>query len=595
MPGQGSAVLHLPVLRGGAPYRSVEVAPLRDLSSGRLVAEVGQANPSLIASDLAALEPAAAAGGSVRGALIVGGRRQEPFPSLLGELPLARRLEICRQAAALFAEGELAIGMAGETQSPADYLRHLAATTGIPQSLGRVNLEKLRATLAHMDEVVDGLSRGLPAAAFDPAARQFNTAISWADRAAAATAGSDLPGVPPSADAAAAAAASAWGHFQRSTDTLGAVLPSNSPGVHGLWLPALALGVGVALKPGREEPWTPLRLLRALEAAGCPPAALSFYPTSHAGAAEILLRCGRSLLFGDAATVAPWRGDRRVQVHGPGLSKVIFGADQLARWPDHLEVVASSILANGGRSCTNASGVWLAAAGSTAGGQLAAALAQRLAAVEALPLDDPRAQLAAWPDPAAAHRVSDWIDRRLAPGEAEDLTAAVRGGSRVAEVDGCTFLLPTLIRVRDPGHPLAHAELLFPFCALVEVPAAPRAELLDRIGPTLVATALTADEELRRELLACRDIDHLHLGAMPTWQVSFAQPHEGNLFDLLYRRRALREAGLAPGFGPATAFFSGASGITGTAGSSGATGASGAAAPGAAGPSAAAAPGAAGR
>jgi hypothetical protein len=515
--------LHLPVLRGGAPYRSVEAAPLRDLRSGRLVAEVGQANPGLIARDLAARMPEAAAGAGGRHALAMGGRRQEPFHPLLGELPFARRLEICRRAAALFAEGELAIGMAGETQSPAEYLRDLAATTGIPHSLGRVNLEKLRATLAQMEEVVDGLSRGLPAAAIDPAGPEE------------------------------AAQAAAWGHFQRATDTLGAVLPSNSPGVHGLWLPALALGVGVALKPGREEPWTPLRLLRALAAAGCPPAALSFYPTSHAGAAEILLRCGRSLLFGDAATVAPWRSDRRVRVHGPGFSKVIFGADQLARWPDHLEVVASSILANGGRSCTNASGVWLAAAGSTAGSELATALAQRLAAVEPLPLDDPRAQLAAWPDPAAAHRISEWIDRRLAPGEAEDLTAAVRGGSRIAEVDGCTFLLPTLVRVRDPGHPLARAELLFPFCALVEVPETPRGELLDRIGPTLVATALTADEELRRELLACRDIDHLHLGAVPTWQVSFAQPHEGNLFDLLYRRRALREAGLGPGRGPAAA------------------------------------------
>src|SRR6202049_1590207 len=80
-----------------------------------------------------------------------------------------------------------------------------------------------------------------------------------------------------------------------------------------------------------------------------------------AGAAEILLRCERSLLFGDAATVRPWRGDPRVQVHGPGFSKVLLGEDQLERWPTHLELVVSSILANGGRSCINASGVWLGA------------------------------------------------------------------------------------------------------------------------------------------------------------------------------------------------------------------------------------------
>ncbi|HVT58455.1 MAG TPA: aldehyde dehydrogenase [Thermoanaerobaculia bacterium] len=515
--------LHLPVLRGGAAYRSAEVARLRDLRSGELVAEVSQANAALIARDLgASLAPAAAAAR-------VPESRESRLAAPLGALPLGERLAICRRAAALFAEGELAVGFDGETQAPADYLRDVSATTGLPLTLARANLEKLRATLAGMEEVVAGLTRGLPAAALDSSA--------------------------PERDAGGA-------HFQRLADTLGAVLPSNSPGVHGLWLAAPALGVGLALKPGRDEPWTPLRLLRALAAAGCPPAALSFYPTDHAGAAEILLRCGRSLLFGDAATVSPWRGDRRIEVHGPGFSKVIMGADQLAEWPSHLELVASSLLANGGRSCINASGVWLEAvdgaqaasgAGPARGGrstparEFAEALARRLAAVEARPLDDPRAELAAWPDPAAARRISEWIDRRLAPGEAEDLTAAARGdrsGGRVVEVDGCTFLLPTLIWVRDADHPLARAELLFPFGAVVEVP---RAELPARLGPTLVATVLTADEELRGELLACRDVDHLHLGAVPTWQVSFAQPHEGNLFDLLYRRRALRVAGLGPG------------------------------------------------
>jgi len=534
----GGAALHLPVLRGGVRYRSLAAAPLHDLRSGERLAEIGLAHPALIARDLGGDGPGgahAAAAPSSGGAGGGGGAAPDAIGTL-GDLTLAERLAICRRAADLFALGELPVGYDGETQSPDDYLRQLAATAGMPFTLGRANLEKLRATLAQMSEVVEGLTRGLPAAAF---------AGQVAEHLAAPA------------------------HFQRLSERLGAVLPSNSPGVHGLWLPAPALGAGLALKPGRSEPWTPLRLLESLRAAGCPEAALSFYPTDHAGSAEILLRCGRSLLFGDAATVAPWRGDARVQVHGPGFSKVIFGADQLAEWPAHLELVASSILANGGRSCINASGVWLPApaagavgavgpadaraarvagnaAGpggprSTPGRELALALARRLAAVEALPLDDPRAVLAAWPEPAAARRVSDWIDRRLAPGEAEDLTAAARGGGRVAMIDGCTFLLPTLLWVREPGHPLAHAELPFPFAAVVEVP---ESELLRHIGPTLVATALTADEDLRRQLLGCADIDHLHMGAVPTWQVSFAQPHEGNLFELLYRRRAVREGRL---------------------------------------------------
>jgi acyl-CoA reductase-like NAD-dependent aldehyde dehydrogenase len=360
-----------------------------------------------------------------------------------------------------------------------------------------------------MSAVLAGLTRDLPAQALDPAAPA------------------------PEADIAAAS------HYRPSTDVLGAVLPSNSPGVHGLWLPAIALGIPLALKPGREEPWTPLRLLRALAAAGCPPGALGFYPSDHAGATEILLRAGRSLLFGDARTVGPWGKDPRVQIHGPGLSKVIFGADQVAEWPRYLETVVSSVAQNGGRSCLNASGVWLPVGGRAAAArELAEALAGRLATIEARSLSDPRAEIAAFPSAITARRISAWIDQQLATPGAEDLTATVRGKDRVAEVEGCTFLLPTVIWVSDPDHPLAHAELLFPFCAVV---AAPADEILDRIGPTLVATAFTADPGFRQALLDCPTIDHLNFGPVPTWQISFAQPHEGNLFDHLYQRRAIRE------------------------------------------------------
>src|SRR6185436_3938405 len=210
--------------------------------------------------------------------------------------------------------------------------------------------------------------------------------------------------------------------------------------------------------------------------------------------------------------VKPWSDDRRVEIHGPGWSKVIVGEDQAAGWERHLDLIAASIADNGGRSCLNASGVWVAEEGGGREGaarELAEALARRLAAIPARPLDHPEAALAAFPSPERARRISDWIDRQLAAGGAEDLTAAVRGGSRIAEVDGCTFLLPTVIWCDDPGHPLAQAELLFPFAAVVAVP---RDELPARLGPTLVATALTADRAFARELLACPAIDRLNLG-----------------------------------------------------------------------------------
>jgi acyl-CoA reductase-like NAD-dependent aldehyde dehydrogenase len=396
-----------------------------------------------------------------------------------------------------------------ETQTPDDYIRQLSSTTGLPATLVRANMKKTHFVLDQMERVLTGLTRGLDLAALDRG---------WTDQDDRCTS------------------------FRAETDNLGAVLPSNSPGVHSLWIPAVGLKIPLVLKPGRQEPWTPYRVAQALFAAGCPREAVSFYPTSYDGAAQILLGCGRSMLFGDVGTVRPWQGDPRVELHGPGWSKVVLGPDQVSRWQEHLETLASSVADNGGRSCINASGVWLPRGEVGRGRALAEALARRLGNIRALPLDHPEAGLAAFSDPSMAHRISKLIDSHLRQGGAEDVSARLRTGrgedpDRVVEVGGCTFLLPTVIHCDSPDHPLASTELLFPFVSVVEV--APE-ELLERLGPTLVATGLTEDPGFSQELLACRSIERLNLGEIPTTRVSWDQPHEGNLFDHLYRQRALQ-------------------------------------------------------
>jgi hypothetical protein len=59
-------------------------------------------------------------------------------------------------------------------------------------------------------------------------------------------------------------------------------------------------------------------------------------------------------------------------------------------------------------------------------------------------------------------------------------------------------------------------------------------------GPTLAVTAITNDQALLARLLASPLVQRLNLGPMPTFQVSWDQPHEGNLFEHLYVRRALQ-------------------------------------------------------
>jgi acyl-CoA reductase-like NAD-dependent aldehyde dehydrogenase len=315
----------------------------------------------------------------------------------------------------------------------------------------------------------------------------------------------------------------------------GAVLPSNSPGVHSLWMPAIALKAPIVLKPGREEPWTPYRIIEALCAAGVPREAFGFYPTDHAGAAVLLQRVDRAMLFGDAATTRAWARDPRVELHGPGYSKIILGDDAAGQWEQYVDLMVSSIAANGGRSCINASAIWTPKNAD----KIADALAKKLANIKALPADDPAAQVAAFNNPQTAQRINAMIDGLL-PG-ATDVTQQRRGSSRLVQSGRCAYLLPTVIRcARD--HALANREFLFPFASVVECPTS---EIPSAIGPTLVATAITSDEKFIRALMATPEIDRLNIGPIPTWQLSWDQPHEGNLFEHLYRQRAFQIEGVA--------------------------------------------------
>ncbi len=56
--------------------------------------------------------------------------------------------------------------------------------------------------------------------------------------------------------------------YQAQSPVLGMVLPSNSPGVHTLWLPIIPMQIGLVLKPGPQEPWTPYRMAAGLHPGG---------------------------------------------------------------------------------------------------------------------------------------------------------------------------------------------------------------------------------------------------------------------------------------------------------------------------------------
>lgn len=496
-------MIHIPILRHGRPYRSVESAEILHHATGEPIARLSHANSGLIVRDI--------------------GRMDD---TVLERFTVAELFDVCRKAAELFMYADLPCGIADDEHDPdtarsqrrmqsfEDYIRSLSATTGMPVAYCRSNARKIYKVLGEIDAVVGGLTRGLD--------------LSILDRGYGERDGRMLS-------------------FFRDGRVFGAVLPSNSPGVHSLWIPAVALKAPIVLKPGREEPWTPLRIIESLAAAGVPREAFGFYPTDHAGASELLRNVDRAMLFGDASTTRPWRDDPRVEIHGPGYSKVLLGDDTADDWERHIELMASSIAANAGRSCINASAVWTPRHGR----EVADALAARLARVEAIAAEDERAELAAFANPAAAEAINAAIEAGLREPGATDLTAERRGSPRLVRRGRCAWLLPTIVWI-DPAarddapdvasyaaHPLANREFLFPYASVIECPTS---EMADAIGPTLIVSAVTGERSLIGSLMASPNVDRLNIGPIETWRISWDQPHEGNLFEHLYRQRSFQRA-----------------------------------------------------
>lgn len=468
-------MIHIPILRHGRPYESVETVELTHHATGEPVAVVSQANSGLVTRDIGRMNPRALERFSVDQLIEMSGKAGEQF--LKAELPLGQG-----------------------RQSFDDYIRQLSATTGMPEALCRGNADKIHRMFVDIRQVIAGLTRGFDLSILDRGyGDDDKRVLSWS----------------------------------RQARVFGAVLPSNSPGVHSLWMPAIVLKTPVALKPGREEPWTPWRIIQSWIAAGAPPEAFGFYPTDHGGAAALLRAVDRAMLFGDSSTTKPWASDSRVELHGPGYSKVILGDDSADDWKRYIEMMASSIAANGGRSCINTSAIWTPRHGR----EIAEALARELVKIEALPADNPSAKIAAFANPKMAEAINSAIDSGLREAGAEDVTMSLRGGPRLVTIGRCSYLLPTIVRCDDREHSLANREFLFPYASVVECPTA---EMLDHIGPTLICTAITRDPKCIADLMACGDIDRLNIGPIPTWRLSWDQPHEGNLFEHLYRQRAFQ-------------------------------------------------------
>jgi acyl-CoA reductase-like NAD-dependent aldehyde dehydrogenase len=469
-----TAVLNIPVMRWGKPYESLEVDEVVHFRTGEAMAKVSQANGGIIQRDM---------------------KKAGQARNILREIPIHDLIDRIKKSARLYESGTLPMG--DGSQSPDDFVRQQSASTGLPEHMCRANMKKNSFVLENMHEILDCLTRGLDL-------EILSRGYGMEDRGVVVS-------------------------YQAQSPVLGAVLPSNSPGVHTLWLPVIPLQLGLVLKPGPQEPWTPYRMVSAFTEAGVPKEVFALYPGGPEAGAAVLAACERAMIFGGTATVEQYKGNPRVQAHGPGFSKILLGDDVVDRWEDYIDIMAESIYINSGRGCINCSGIWA----SRHTKEIAAALAERLGPIEVKPPEDSEAGLAAFTVPGMAKAVWGMIEADLKENGVTDMTAPF--GHRLVEMERCAYLRPMIVHCTSPEPQIALKEFMFPFSTVVECP---QDQMLAKIGPTLVCTGITQDESFIRDLSDATHIDRLNIGEIPTSKLNWLQPHEGNIIDFLFRSRA---------------------------------------------------------
>jgi acyl-CoA reductase-like NAD-dependent aldehyde dehydrogenase len=471
-------MINISAIRWGQPYESLDTETIVHFATGEPIARLSQANGGLVQRDV---------------------RKAQAARDLLRSIPCVELIDRCRKAADAYLHGNLPLG--DGKQSPDEFVHAQSATTGLPEHMCRANMRKNHYVLSNIGEMLDALTRG--------------PELSILTRGY----GTESRGVTVS--------------YQANSPVLGLVLPSNSPGVHTLWLPVIPLQIGLVIKPGSQEIWTPYRIFAAMVEAGIPAEAFSLYPGGHEVGGAVMTSCQRSMIFGGQATIEKHKGDPRIQVHGPGFSKILLGDDVVDRWEEYLDLMVESIYSNGGRSCINASSVWA----SRHTKEIAEALARRLGPIDVKPPTDPDAGLAAFTVPDAAAAIWKSIEAGFREVGVSHATDAF--GTRLVEQERCGYLRPTIVHCKSPAPALAKAEYMFPYAAVVECP---QEKMIEQAGATLVCTAITSNSSWRQQLTDATNIDRLNVGPIPTNQLDWLQPHEGNLVDFLFRARAYQVA-----------------------------------------------------
>src|SRR5215472_12497925 len=131
-------MLHIPVLRWGQPYESLEKDEVVHFSTGEPIATVSRANGGLIQRDA---------------------RKAKRAREVLRDIPISDLIDRAAKAGDLYMNATLPMG--DGTQTPDEFVRAQSASTGLPERMCRANMKKNAFVLAEMRRILTSLTRGL--------------------------------------------------------------------------------------------------------------------------------------------------------------------------------------------------------------------------------------------------------------------------------------------------------------------------------------------------------------------------------------------------------------------------------------------------
>lgn len=407
--------------------------------------------------------------------------REDGFEALR-ELPIRDLLDRIADAGRRF-EG---IGPSGSLEPAEDYAERVTRATGLPIGWVTVANHWLGYALRHAAESLRAQSPTGDLAVYDDPAYRRETTVGLA--------------------------------FSPAIRSLGAVMPANDPTVYGWAALALAMKIPIVLRPSEREPFTAIRLARALLAAGVPESSVHVLPGPRSIGDAVLRDCDHGMLFGRESATAAHADDAAVETYGPGRSVAVVGRNPTDR---ELASLARGVTRTGGRACFNLSRI-VALPGCDADG-LATSLGERVLTATDGPPTAMATDVPAFVDVDRARRANDGANEA-----GDDATAVHRDGGKLATHADHARIAPTIVR-SDSLVP----ELPFQFAGVTDVPTDDPGEVVDSLEGAYLAVAVGAPA-VEAELVRSPAISKVYAGRYPA-AVDLRETHETFLADFCYR------------------------------------------------------------